>query len=191
MTGCSRSNLRIGHEPLCPGTTTTGARGSRGAIAPPRLPASKRWTDFGDVDRVPLRQFYGWSANRRAKLCASTFPCVHRHSSPTGAAAAFMIRPPRRYRRARYGHLFPPTTVLSRRRLSARSLRHKCKYTRGEPKDFNGLGGKKSLAAEWDRWVGASMPTASELSQRRRSCLWTNPLARTSARSHVIRSFPA
>jgi hypothetical protein len=26
-------------------------------------------------------------------------------------------------------------------------------YTRGEPKDFNGLGGKKSLAAEWDRWI--------------------------------------
>src|SRR5262249_2025145 len=72
-------------------------------------------------------------------------------------------------------------------------------YTRGEPKDFNGLGGKKSLAAEWDRGIadrdgGASMPTASELSQRRRStafrCQWTNPLARTSAPSHVIPQFP-
>jgi len=46
-------------------------------------------------------------------------------------------------------------------------------YTRGEPKDFNGLGGKKSLAAEWDRWIadregGGSMRTARELSQRRR-----------------------
>src|SRR5262249_22697655 len=80
--GFSRSNLRIGHEPLCPGTaTTTGAWGSRGAITPLRLPASRRWTHFGEVDRVSLRQFYGWSANRRAKLCVSTFPCVHSHSA--------------------------------------------------------------------------------------------------------------
>ena len=74
-------------------TMTTGARGSRSAITPLRLPASKRWTDFGEVDRVSLRQFYGWSADRRAKLCVSTFPCVHGHGAPTGAAAAFMIRP--------------------------------------------------------------------------------------------------
>src|SRR5262249_2561334 len=33
-----------------------------------------------------LRQFYGWSADRRAKLCVSTFPCVHGHGAPTGAA---------------------------------------------------------------------------------------------------------
>src|SRR5262245_16287012 len=72
-------HLRIGQEPLCPGTTTTtGAWGSRGAITPLRLPASRRWTHFGEVDRVSLRQFYGWSANRRAKLCVSTFPCVQR-----------------------------------------------------------------------------------------------------------------
>src|SRR5262249_17737286 len=82
MAGFSRSNLRIGHEPPCPGTaTTTGAWGSRGAIPPLRLPASRRWTHFGEVDRVSLRQFYGWSANRRAKLCVSTFPCVHSHSA--------------------------------------------------------------------------------------------------------------
>src|SRR5215831_18723612 len=62
--------MLIGHEPLCPGTTTTaGAWASRGAITPLRLPALKRWTDFGEVDRISLRQFYGWSANRRAKLC--------------------------------------------------------------------------------------------------------------------------
>ena len=79
MAGFSRSNLRIGHEPLCPGTTTTtGAWGRRGAITPLRLPASRRWTHFGEVDRVSLRQFYGWSANRRPKLCVSTFPCVQR-----------------------------------------------------------------------------------------------------------------
>src|SRR5262249_47018869 len=74
--------MLIGHKPLCPGTTTTtGAWASRGAITPLRLPALKRWTDFGEVDRVSLRQFYGWSANRRAKLCVSTFPCVHSHGA--------------------------------------------------------------------------------------------------------------
>src|SRR5215471_9642543 len=79
--------MLIGHKPLCPGTTTTtGAWASRGAITPLRLPALKRWTDFGEVDRVSLRQFYGWSADRRAKLCVSTFPCVHGHGAPTGAA---------------------------------------------------------------------------------------------------------
>src|SRR5262249_34523125 len=62
-------------------------------VHPLRLPASKRWTDFGEVERVSLRQFYGWSANRRAKLCVSTFPCDHSHGAPTGPAAAFMIRP--------------------------------------------------------------------------------------------------
>src|SRR6516162_7976833 len=56
-------------------------------------------------------------------------------------------------------------------------------YTWGEPKDFNGLGEKKSLAAEWDRWIadrklGASMPTASELSERRRSTAFRDILLR-------------
>ena len=48
---------------------------------------------FGEVDRVSLRQFYGWSANRRTKLRVNTFPCVHSDGAPTRAAAAFMLRP--------------------------------------------------------------------------------------------------
>src|SRR6516162_3186316 len=77
MAGSSRSNLRIGHEPLCAGTTTTTGAGAA-EVPSFRYGFRLRSAGFGEVDRVSLRQFYGWSANRRAKLCVSTFPCVQR-----------------------------------------------------------------------------------------------------------------
>jgi hypothetical protein len=45
---------------------------------------------FGEVDRVSLRQFYGY---RRAKLCVSTFPEEIAHKILKGASTLAQVGP--------------------------------------------------------------------------------------------------